>query len=84
MKLRGSSLYLRGVSLVFVLLAAVLIVFQLVQYSVSRSNYPADMTIGGVPVGGLDLRLLRKGSCRSMLLRSKSITGMPLLTWSRA
>jgi beta-lactamase class A len=53
-KLRGSSLFLRGVSLVFTLLAAVLIVFQLVQYSVSRSNYPADMTIGGVPVGGLD------------------------------
>jgi beta-lactamase class A len=25
----------------------------MVQYSVSRSNYPADMTIGGVPVGGL-------------------------------
>ncbi len=54
MRLRGTSLYLRAVSLVFVLLAAVLIVFQLVQYSMSRSNYPADMTIGGVPVGGLD------------------------------
>lgn len=54
MRLRGSSLYLRGVSLVFTLLAAVLFVFQLVQYSVSRSNYPADMTIGDVPVGGLD------------------------------
>jgi beta-lactamase class A len=53
-RLRGSSLYLRGVSLVFTLLAAVLFVFQLVQYSVSRSNYPADMTIGGVPVGGLN------------------------------
>jgi len=53
-RLRGSSLYLRGISLVFVLVAAVLVVFQLVQYSVSRSNYPADMTIGGVPVGGLD------------------------------
>lgn len=54
MKLRGSSLFLRGVSLVFILLAAVLIVFQLIQYSVSRANYPVDMTIGGVPVGGLD------------------------------
>jgi beta-lactamase class A len=53
-RIRGSSLLLRGVSLVFVLLAAVLLVFQLTQYSVSRSNYPADMTIGGVPVGGLD------------------------------
>jgi beta-lactamase class A len=53
-RIRGSSLYLRAVSLLFVLLAAVLIVFQLIQYSVSRSNYPPDMTIAGVPVGGLD------------------------------
>jgi beta-lactamase class A len=54
LKLRGSSLYLRGVSLVFILLAAVVTVFQVVQYSVSRYNYPPDMTIGSVPVGGLD------------------------------
>ena len=40
--------------MILVLLAAVLLVFQLIQYSVSRSNYPADMTIGNVPVGGLD------------------------------
>jgi beta-lactamase class A len=52
-RLRGSSLFLRGVSLVFILVAAIFIVYQLVQYSVSRSNYPPDMTIGGVPVGGL-------------------------------
>jgi beta-lactamase class A len=26
----------------------------LVQYSISRSNYPSDMTIGNVPVGGLN------------------------------
>ena len=54
MRIRGSSLLLRGISLVFVLLASVLLVFQLTQYSVSRANYPADMTIWGVPVGGLD------------------------------
>ena len=54
MRLRGSSLFLRGISLIFILLAAVFMVYQLVQYSVSRSNYPPDMTIGGVPVGGLD------------------------------
>ena len=54
MRLRGSSLLLRGISLIFILLAAVFMVYQLVQYSVSRSNYPPDMTIGGVPVGGLD------------------------------
>ncbi len=54
MKLRGSSLFLRGVSLIFILVAVIFIVYQLVQYSVSRSNYPADMTIAGVPIGGLD------------------------------
>jgi beta-lactamase class A len=53
-KLRGSSLYLRGVSLVFILLAVIVTVIQVVQYSVSRANYPSDMTIGNVPVGGLD------------------------------
>jgi beta-lactamase class A len=54
-RIRGSSfLILRGISLVFVLLAALLLVYQMIQYSVSRSNYPADMTIAGVPVGTLD------------------------------
>jgi beta-lactamase class A len=53
-RLRGSSLFLRGVSLVFILLAAVVTIIQVVQYSVSRYNYPPDMTIGNVPVGGLD------------------------------
>jgi beta-lactamase class A len=37
-----------------VLLAAFLLVYQVIQYSVSRANYPPDMTIGGVPVGGVD------------------------------
>ncbi|MCX6036943.1 MAG: serine hydrolase [Chloroflexi bacterium] len=54
MRLRGSSLYLRGVSLVFIFLTAVVTVIQVVQYSISRANYPPDMTIGNVPVGGLD------------------------------
>jgi len=53
-RLRGSSLYLRGVSLVFIFLTAVVTVIQVVQYSISRANYPPDMTIGNVPVGGLD------------------------------
>jgi len=35
-------------------LAAVVTVIQVVQYSISRYNYPPDMTIGNVPVGGLD------------------------------
>jgi beta-lactamase class A len=53
-RLRSSALILRGVSLFFILAAAVFVVYQLIQYSISRSNYPSDMTIGGVPVGGLD------------------------------
>ena len=56
MRLRGSSLFVRGISLVFILLTVVVTVIQLVQYSVSRANYPPDMTIGNVPVGGLDPR----------------------------
>lgn len=52
-RLRGSSLYLRGVSLVFLLLTAVVTVIQVVKYSISRANYPSNMTIGNVPVGGL-------------------------------
>lgn len=54
MRLRGSSLYLRGVSLVFILLTAIVTVIQVVQYSISRANYPSDMTIGNLPAGGLD------------------------------
>lgn len=54
MRIRSSSFLLRWGSLAFILLAAVILVMQLVQYSVQRANYPADMTIGGVPVGGLD------------------------------
>jgi beta-lactamase class A len=53
-RLRGSSLFLRGISLVFILLTVVVTVIQLVQYSISRANYPPDMTIANVPVGGLD------------------------------
>jgi len=53
-RLRGSSFYMRGVSLFFILLAAVVTIIQVVQYSLSRYNYPSTMTIGNVPVGGLD------------------------------
>lgn len=54
MRLRGSSFLLRGISLVFILLAVVVTVIELGRYSVSRANYPPDMTIGNVPVGGLN------------------------------
>jgi beta-lactamase class A len=53
-RLRSSSLYLRGISLLFLLLTTVVTVLQVVQYSLSRADYPPDMTIGGVPVGLLD------------------------------
>ena len=54
MRIRGSSLFLRGASLLFILLAVVLTVFQLIRYSLLRANYPSDMTIAGVAVGGTD------------------------------
>ncbi len=54
MKLRGSSVYLRGMSLIFILLAAIVSVYQLVRYSISRADYAQAMTIANVPVGGLD------------------------------
>jgi beta-lactamase class A len=54
LRLRGSSLILRGVSLFFIFCAAVVTGIELIQYSVSRANYPPDMTIGKVPVGGLN------------------------------
>lgn len=53
MRFHSSSFLLRWSSLLFILAAAILFVVQLVQYSLQRANYPADMTIGGVPVGGL-------------------------------
>lgn len=54
MRLRGTSIYLRGISLIFILLTAIITVTQLVQYSISRANYPPDMTIGSIPIGNLD------------------------------
>ncbi len=54
MNIRGSSLFLRGASLLFIVLAVILTVFQLIRYSLSRTNYPSGMTIAGVPVGGID------------------------------
>jgi len=53
-RLRGSSLILRGASLLFAILAVILTTFQLVRYSLLRADYPPDMTIAGVSVGGTD------------------------------
>lgn len=51
---RDSSFLLRWASLVFIAAALVLTVIQLTAYSRARNNYPAGMTIAGVPVGGLE------------------------------
>ena len=55
MRTRNTSyLILRIISLVFVVATVALTLFQLVNYSRERNNYPAGMTIGGVAVGGVD------------------------------
>jgi beta-lactamase class A len=54
MRNRGASLPLRWISVVFLLLAVILSVFELVRYSRIRSNFPPGMVIAGIPVGGLD------------------------------
>ncbi|MBN1303131.1 MAG: serine hydrolase [Anaerolineales bacterium] len=54
MRRRNTSFLLQGVSLFFASAALVLVIVQLVSYSRQRNNYPAGMTIAGVPVGGLN------------------------------
>jgi beta-lactamase class A len=55
MRTRNTSyLFLRIVSLIFIVAAVALTLFQLINYSRERNNYPAGMTIGGVAVGGVD------------------------------
>ena len=58
MKTRNTSyLILRIISLIFIVAAVALTLFQLVNYSRERNNYPAGMTIGGVAVGGVNAQL---------------------------
>ena len=58
MRTRNTSfIFLRVISLIFVVLAVVLTMFQLVGYSRQRNNYPAGMTIAGVAVGGVDAQI---------------------------
>jgi beta-lactamase class A len=54
LKVRNTSFLFRLIPLVFVSLAIVLTAVQLVQYSAQRADYPPQMTIGGVAVGGLN------------------------------
>jgi beta-lactamase class A len=51
---RSSVPVLRGISIAFLSIAIVIAIVALVGYSRTRNNYPAGMTIGGVPVGGVD------------------------------
>jgi len=50
---RNTNIILRGISILFVSAAIVLTILSLIGYSRQRNNYPAGMTIAGVPVGGL-------------------------------
>lgn len=50
---RDTSFILRWVSLFFIAAAIILTMIELTAYSRARGNYPAGMTIAGVPVGGV-------------------------------
>jgi len=50
---RNANTILRGVSILFLSATIVLAIVSLIGYSRQRNNYPAGMTIAGVPVGGL-------------------------------
>ncbi len=54
MRNRNANVFLRGTAILLLTLAIVLTIISLVGYSRQRNNYPPGMTIGGVPVGGLD------------------------------
>ena len=51
---RNTPLILRVVAVLFLSAAIILTILALVGYSRQRNNYPAGMTIAGVPVGGVD------------------------------
>ncbi len=54
MRNRNTNIFLRGTAILLLIVATVLTISSLVGYSRQRNNYPPGMTIGGVPVGGLD------------------------------
>ena len=54
MRSRSSVPVLRGISIAFLSIAIVVTIVSLIGYSRTRNNYPGGMTIGGVPVGGVD------------------------------
>ncbi len=58
MRTRNTSfLIFRFISLLLIVAAVVLTMFELVGYSRERNNYPSGMTIAGVAVGGVDAQL---------------------------
>ena len=54
MKIRNSSFFARWIYLMIISIAVILTVVELISYSRLLSNYPPQMTMGGVPVGGLN------------------------------
>ncbi len=54
MRNRNANIILRGTAIFLLIIAIVLTIVSLIGYSRERNNYPAGMTIAGVPVGGLD------------------------------
>lgn len=53
MRNRNTSILVRIFSILFLSATIILIIISLIGYSRQRNNFPAGMTIGGVPVGGL-------------------------------
>ena len=53
MRRRNTSILVRVTSILFLSATIILTIISLINFSRQRSNYPAGMTIGGVPVGGL-------------------------------
>jgi len=50
---RNTSIFFRVISILFLSATIILVVVSLINFSRQRNNYPAGMSIAGVPVGGL-------------------------------
>ena len=53
MRNRNTSILVRIFSILFLSATIILVIVSLIGYSRQRNDFPAGMTIGGVPVGGL-------------------------------
>jgi len=51
---RNVSILLRGMAIFLLIVATFLTISSVISYSRQRNDYPPGMSIGGVPVGGLD------------------------------